>query len=94
MSLDLVCFSHLRWDFVYQRPNHLMSRAARDRRVFFIEEPVIAEDSSYRVQHRENVAIITPSIRAGLDAPTSRTALRAFIDTVVRQYAIEAPVLW
>lgn len=71
-----------------------MSRAARDRRVFFIEEPVIAEDSSYRVQHRENVAIITPSIRAGLDAPTSRTALRAFIDTVVRQYAIEAPVLW
>jgi UDP-galactopyranose mutase len=37
---DIVCFSHLRWDFVFQRPNHLMSRAARDRRVFFVEEPV------------------------------------------------------
>ena len=24
---DLVCFSHLRWDFVYQRPQHLLSRA-------------------------------------------------------------------
>jgi glycosyltransferase involved in cell wall biosynthesis len=37
---DLVCFSHLRWNFVFQRPNHLMSRFARVRRVFFVEEPV------------------------------------------------------
>ena len=36
---DLVCFSHLRWDFVYQRPQHLLSRAAQSRRVFFVEEP-------------------------------------------------------
>ena len=26
----LVCFSHLRWNFVRQRPQHLLSRAARD----------------------------------------------------------------
>jgi glycosyltransferase involved in cell wall biosynthesis len=38
-ELDLVCFSHLRWDFVYQRPQHLLSRAAQSRRVVFIEEP-------------------------------------------------------
>src|SRR5947209_12200905 len=37
---DLVCLSHLRWDFVYQRPQHLLSRCAQERRVFFIEEPV------------------------------------------------------
>src|ERR1041384_8308221 len=37
---DLVCFSHLRWDFVYQRPQHLLSRCAQGRRVFFFEEPV------------------------------------------------------
>src|SRR5688572_9091379 len=36
----LVCFSHLRWNFVYQRPQHLMSRFVRDYRVFFVEEPV------------------------------------------------------
>src|SRR5438045_2051544 len=35
----LVVFSHLRWDFVYQRPQHLMSRLAAHRRVIFIEEP-------------------------------------------------------
>ena len=30
---------HLRWDFVYQRPQHLLSRLAAGRRVIFIEEP-------------------------------------------------------
>lgn len=37
--VDLVVFSHLRWDFVYRRPQHLLSRLAQDRRVFFVEEP-------------------------------------------------------
>jgi len=39
---DLVCLSHLRWNFVYQRPHHLMSRFARQQRVYFVEEPVFA----------------------------------------------------
>jgi UDP-galactopyranose mutase len=38
-SLDLLCFSHLRWHFVTQRPQHLLTRCARARRVFFWEEP-------------------------------------------------------
>jgi UDP-galactopyranose mutase len=38
-SLDLLCFSHLRWHFVTQRPQHLLTRCAKDRRVFFWEEP-------------------------------------------------------
>src|SRR5688572_6618121 len=43
---DLVCFSHLRWDFVYQRPQHLMSRFAREGRVFFVEEPIFGAQSA------------------------------------------------
>jgi glycosyltransferase involved in cell wall biosynthesis len=39
-DFDVVCFSHLRWDFVFQRPQHLMTRFAFGRRLFFIEEPV------------------------------------------------------
>lgn len=35
----LIVFSHLRWDFVYQRPQQLMSRLARHYRIFFIQEP-------------------------------------------------------
>jgi UDP-galactopyranose mutase len=40
VDLPLVVFSHLRWDFVYQRPQHLLSRLAAKRPVIFIEEPV------------------------------------------------------
>jgi UDP-galactopyranose mutase len=36
----LVVFSHLRWNFVFQRPQHLMTRLAKDRQIFFIEEPI------------------------------------------------------
>src|ERR1700712_2809169 len=59
---DLVCFSHLRWDFVYQRPQHLMSRFANTFRVFFIEEPLFHNDyDTLRiVKSKENVWIVTP----------------------------------
>lgn len=49
---DLVCLSHLRWDFVYQRPQHLLSRCARERRVFFVEEPLFdAEQAQLEISH-------------------------------------------
>ena len=38
-EMDLLCFSHLRWRFVTQRPQHLLRRAATKRRVFYWEEP-------------------------------------------------------
>ena len=44
--LPLVVFSHLRWDFVYQRPQHLLSRIGTRRRVLFIEEPIPGAGSS------------------------------------------------
>src|SRR5829696_5269410 len=45
-NYDLVCLSHLRWDFVYQRPQHLLSRFARERRVFFVEESIFTDEPS------------------------------------------------
>lgn len=38
---DLVCVSHLWWSWVWQRPQHLMSRMSREHRVFWTEEPHI-----------------------------------------------------
>lgn len=35
----ILVFSHLRWDFVFQRPQHLLSRFAKRRRIIFFEEP-------------------------------------------------------
>jgi len=45
---DLLCFSHLRWDFVFQRPQHLMTRFAERGNVYFLEEPVFDDpEKSY-----------------------------------------------
>jgi glycosyltransferase involved in cell wall biosynthesis len=65
-NFDLVCFSHLRWSFVFQRPQHLLSRCARDRRVFFIEEPVACDGAS-RLEvslSPEGVTVVVPHLNA------------------------------
>lgn len=36
---DLVVFCHLRWDFVYQRPQHIISRLSKNLKILLIEEP-------------------------------------------------------
>jgi glycosyltransferase involved in cell wall biosynthesis len=41
---ELVVLSHLRWDWVFQRPQHLISRIGRGRRTWFVEEPVPVAD--------------------------------------------------
>ena len=95
MPRDLLCFSHLRWDFVYQRPNHLMARAARDRRVFFVEEPIFDERDSMTfdpVEH-DGVQVITPRLPAW-DADDPQPTLKRMIDRVVWQYGLDDPVLW
>jgi UDP-galactopyranose mutase len=66
---DLVCFSHLRWGFVFQRPQHLMSRFARRRRVFFIEEPIresrAVPEMRLQVCEKTGVFVATPLLPAG-----------------------------
>jgi len=66
----VLVFSHLRWDFVFQRPQHLMSRAARSNSVFFIEEPVHADTAPhYRMTVTPaNVTVLTPVFPAHFDA--------------------------
>ena len=59
---SLIVFSHLRWNFVYQRPQHLMERLAKRYRVFFFEEPVYEAGSPRLVvsEPRKNVFVCTP----------------------------------
>jgi len=68
----LICFSHLRWDFVFQRPQHLMSRFAREMTVVFWEEPIEIEKREtafLKVRQAENfpnVRLVTPHLPQGL----------------------------
>lgn len=71
-STHLFCFSHLRWSFVYQRPQHLMSRAAREYRTWYVEEPEYFEGPPVlRIKRDDSgVSVVTPLLPAGqrLDA--------------------------
>src|SRR6266536_6500599 len=63
-TYDLVVHSHLRWDGVFQRPHHIISRLARQHRVAFIEEPIFLEGSSgVRLETRPeppNITVVQP----------------------------------
>lgn len=65
----LIVFSHLRWDFVYQRPQHLMTRLARHWNILFVEEPVHdAAGAVLDVSHPQpGVTVLRP--RTTVEAP-------------------------
>jgi UDP-galactopyranose mutase len=96
-GIDLVCFSHLRWDFVYQRPQHLLSRCARGRRVFFIEEPVFGH-SSMRLEVREtddDVYVVVPQLPDGLRSDIAITAvMKEMTYRLFLEHAIDDYVFW
>ncbi len=65
----LVCFSHLRWDFVWQRPQHLLTRAARHYRVLIVEEPLFESGGTPRIHlsHRlGHIRIVVPILPESL----------------------------
>ena len=82
----LICFSHLRWNFVFQRPQHLMSRFAREMSVIFWEEPVeIAANETAFLQVREaenasNVRIVVPHLPQGMPEDAREAALKRLLD--------------
>ncbi|MBA2495400.1 MAG: glycosyltransferase family 1 protein [Acidobacteria bacterium] len=96
-DFDLVCFSHLRWDFVYQRPQHLLSRFARERRVFFIEEPIfVDEKTNLNITRREdNLFVVVPHIsHSDREISNVEEIQREFIDQLFRQQNIKYFVAW
>jgi len=102
VTRDIVCFSHLRWDFVYQRPNHLMVRAAAGRRVFYVEEPRVPEPGDVEAGTAPHLAmrvvagvhVVTPVLPGAADAGTTAAALSALLDELCAREAIDRPILW
>src|SRR5947209_6756235 len=96
---DLVVFSHLRWDFVYQRPQHLLSRLTKGRRVFFVEEPLPAESDapSWGTSNPEgNVFVCRPRLRLSTPGFSDENlhALRGLLPQLFREKDIANHVAW
>src|SRR3954452_17216894 len=82
----LVCFSHLRWDFVWQGPQHLLSRAAKHYRVLVIEEPIFKPYATPHMDVRHQPGGITeamPVLAEGLDAAEVILEQRDLVDALL-----------
>jgi hypothetical protein len=92
-----LCLSHLRWDFVTQRPQHLMTRAAREYEVIFFEEPLAdasaPAEGDLRTVQDGGVRIVTPILRPDMDSADRTEASRALLDRALPPGA-EIDVAW
>jgi UDP-galactopyranose mutase len=95
LAADIVALSHLRWDWVFQRPQHLLSRFARDRRVFYVEEPGEPDTLSHlEVEQRDGVTVLRPRLRQGLDEQAGEQEQRLLLRRYLSQQSVTEPVLW
>lgn len=82
-NFALICFSHLRWNFVFQRPQHLMIRFARNMDVLFWEEPIEDDTRTPWLELREEgggVTVAVPHLPAAMAGDTRIAVLRALLD--------------
>ena len=94
-ALDILCFSHLRWDFVFQRPQHLLTRLAADRRVFYWEEPLLEEGDAPHVRwlEREGGVIVLQPV---LDPAMPEEERQDIVRTLLAEWLAsdDAPIGW
>src|SRR5215210_926966 len=93
----LICFSHLRWDFVYQRPQHLLSRFATIYTVFFVEEPfhdAPGEPTLSLTSKSDNLWIVRPHIPAGTNNEETEKILKNLLDRLLKNRNQEDIIFW
>jgi len=99
-AADVVCFSHLRWDLVLQRPNQLFGRCARERRTFFWEDPVFDPSlppggAFLELSDASSILrVAVPRIPIGLDEQEVERELRRLFVEMLAKRSVHRPVLW
>jgi hypothetical protein len=95
-NADLICFSHLRWNFVYQRPQHLLSRFANQTRVFFVEEPIHhdAPDKLHINEPMKNVFVVVPHLQHGCSHEESLRKQKEMLNDLISVMEITNYFSW
>ncbi|SOD78033.1 glycosyltransferase family 1 protein [Spirosoma fluviale] len=92
---DLICFSHLRWNFVYQRPQHLLSRAAKNYRVWFLEEPMWSDTLHMSVSKQtDRITVLVPHLPHGTSPEEAIRLQRQLLDEFIARETIRSFVAW
>jgi glycosyltransferase involved in cell wall biosynthesis len=92
----LIVFCHLRWDFVFQRPQHLMTRLAEHYRILFVEEPVYDAGQAHlkKTAVAPNITVCQP--HTGIQAPGFHDDQIPTLQTLLADLVPEGerPVVW
>ncbi|QMW03958.1 glycosyltransferase family 1 protein [Spirosoma foliorum] len=92
---DLLCFSHLRWNFVYQRPQHLLSRASQNWRVWFIEEPIYSHEDRLEFHPvSETLTVVVPFLKHGTSHEEAIRQQREAVNQLIAQHSIRDFIAW
>ena len=93
----LVCFSHLRWDFVWQRPQHLLSRAVKHYDVLIVEEPIFKPGVSAHMdvsERPQGVTVAVPILPEGLAHEDVIAEQHDLIEDMIGREATGSRVFW
>jgi len=95
---DIICFSHVPWQHAHSRPRQLMTRLARQRRVFFIEEPIFSDcDSGWSMRHEtRSLSVVQPCLNDTLRQTPEECILtqqRLLLELAI-QARVQLPILW
>ena len=91
----IVVLSHLRWDFVFQRPQHLLTRAWVDFDVVFVEEP-LHEDAPFGIRDAirpPGIRLVQPVVPWGSDETAIRKHQHDVVEGIVSR-AAHPVILW
>ncbi|MDB5060754.1 MAG: glycosyl transferase [Mucilaginibacter sp.] len=94
---SIICLSHLRWDFVYQRPQHLLTRFAETFKIFFFEEPIYdAQEQPYYsyLEQSDNIYRIIPHLPTGLSNLESTAILKLLFDQFMENKTLSDFAFW
>lgn len=96
IAKDLICFSHLRWNFVYQRPQHLLSRFANSFRVFFVEEHFMTDQADHinLTLTKENVFVVVPYLQEGNHRLSIKDRIEGLLQRLFNQLDIKDYLFW
>lgn len=94
---NLLCFSHLRWDFVFQRPQHVLSCLSRNFNIYFFEEPqFISSTKAYLklIKVQKNLSLIVPHLPNGLLKQEQISIQKGLLDCLLNTQNLSDFIFW
>jgi protoporphyrinogen oxidase/glycosyltransferase involved in cell wall biosynthesis len=92
----IIVFCHLRWDFVFQRPQQLLTRLAEHYKVLFVEEPLLDAGAAHLHSYSPapNLTVIQP--HTPVPAPGFHDDQIPLLQTLLADLvpAGEDPIVW